>query len=55
MKVKICYILEVGLEYPKQLHDKHNDYQLAPELTYAQANSLSAYQVELYKNTAITT
>ena len=44
-----CYILEVDLEYPKQLHDKHNDYPLAPELIYVKANSLPPYQVELYK------
>ena len=25
------YILEVDLEYPKRLHDIHNDYPLAPE------------------------
>jgi len=43
------YILEVDLEYPKQLHDKHNAYPLALELTYVKANSLSPYQVELYK------
>ena len=24
-------ILEVDLEYPKELHDRHNDYPLAPE------------------------
>ena len=24
-------ILEVDLEYPKSLHDLHNDYPLAPE------------------------
>ena len=24
-------ILEVDLEYPKELHDLHNDYPLAPE------------------------
>eukprot|EP01111_Echinosteliopsis_oligospora_P010711 TRINITY_DN3395_c0_g1_i1.p1 TRINITY_DN3395_c0_g1~~TRINITY_DN3395_c0_g1_i1.p1 ORF type:complete len:116 (-),score=25.67 TRINITY_DN3395_c0_g1_i1:878-1177(-) len=27
------YILEVDLEYPGYLHDKHNDYPLAPETT----------------------
>ena len=25
------YILDVDLEYPKKLHDIHNDYPLAPE------------------------
>ena len=46
-----CCILEIDLEYPKELHDKHNDYPLAPELTYVKANSLSPCQVELYKKT----
>ena len=28
---KLGYILEVDLEYPKDLHNKHNLYPLAPE------------------------
>ena len=33
------YILEVDLEYPKQLHDQRNCDPLAPELIYVRANS----------------
>ena len=47
---EVCYILEIDLEYPIQLHTKHADCPLAPELTYVKANSLSPYQVELCKN-----
>ena len=27
------YILEVDFEYPEELHNKNDDYQLAPEQT----------------------
>ena len=42
-------ILEVDLEYPKELHDLHNDYPLAPEVMNVKANMLSEKQVEIYK------
>ena len=36
-------ILEVDLEYPKELHDHHNDYPLAPEKMKVTNNMLSNY------------
>lgn len=36
-------ILEVDLEYPKELHDLHNDFRLAPEQVQVNENMLSDY------------
>ena len=36
-------ILEVSLEYPKELHDLHNDYPLAPEKITVSEKMLSDY------------
>lgn len=38
------YILEVDLEYPRCLHDAHNDYPLAPEHLEITDNMLSPFQ-----------
>ena len=40
-------ILEVDLEYPKEFHDKHNDYPLAPESLVVQKEWLSEYQNDI--------
>lgn len=40
-------ILEVDLEYPKELHDLHNDYPLAPERLAVNESMLSPYCQEM--------
>ena len=42
-KSDVGYILEVDLEYPKKLHDLHNDYPLAPEKLAVTNDMLSKY------------
>ena len=44
------YFLEVDLEYPKELHDLHSDYPLAPEKMLISHEMLSPYQQQLKEN-----
>jgi hypothetical protein len=37
-----CFV-KVDLEYPKELHDLHNDYPLAPERKLVSSDMLSPY------------
>jgi hypothetical protein len=50
------YLIECDIEYPEELHDKHNDLPLAPENIIITPNMLSAKQREnkLDKGTRLT-
>ena len=41
------YVLEVDLEYPKELRELHNDYPLAPDKIVFQREILSEYQLKI--------
>ena len=48
-------ILEVDLEYPKELHDLHNDYPIASEKVKVSNDMLSAYCKKIAKKYNIST
>jgi len=44
-------ILEVDLDYPKKLHNYHNDYPLAPERVTITKDDLSPYCEDIREKT----
>ena len=49
----IGFILEVDLEYCKELHNSHNDYPLAPERLKISLDMLSKYCSDIANNYGI--
>jgi hypothetical protein len=43
------YFVECDLIYPKELHDRHSDYPLAPVRMNVKADMLSEYSQEIYR------
>ena len=43
-------ILEVDLEYPQEMHNSHNDYQVAPEKVKVSKNMLLGYCKKIAEN-----
>ena len=41
------YVLKLGLEYPKELRELHNDYLLAPDKIETKRETLSDYQLKI--------
>ena len=44
------FIVDVDLEYPDEIHEKHKDYPLAPQIMNVTADMLSETQKEIYKS-----
>ena len=47
LKLDTAYIFEVDLEYPANIHDRDDDYPLAPELLEIKTEMLSEKQLRL--------
>ena len=43
----MLYILEVGLEYPREIHDRGDDYPLAPKLIEIKTKMLFAKHLQI--------
>ena len=52
-KEGIGYIYEVDLEYPKELHNLHNEYPCAPEKMLITDDMLSKYCKEIKEKNKI--